>query len=264
MSLVQDITEKKKAEEILKRDKQTLEKLVIERTKELLDKQLELEQAKRLSDIGTLAATVAHELRNPLAAIKLAAHNIKRKAETDIFEKHLHNIDKKVDESNHIINNLLFYSRLKTPHFGKVDLCAVVSESLDSVGARHANLGVNVQNHCGADITLTADVYQMKELFNNILNNAFEAVPEGNGFVTINIVAEGGFIRAVIADNGSGIPEEIMNRIYEPFFSTKAKGTGLGLAVCSQIVKLHKGSINIKSELQNGTTVTINLPVENS
>ena len=110
-----DITERKIAEEVLKRDKDTIEKLVVKRTQELLNVQVELERSKRLSDIGTLAATVAHELRNPLGVIRTAVYNIKRKAKNEALESHLSNIQKKVSDSDRIINDLLFYARIRLP-----------------------------------------------------------------------------------------------------------------------------------------------------
>ena len=265
MSLVQDITEKKMAEEVLQRDKDTLEKLVIERTKELLDKQIELEHARRLSDIGTLATTVAHELRNPLAAIKMAAHNIKRKSKTDEFDKHLFNIQKKVAESDHIINNLLFYSRLKVPHFEKINMRDILNDCVEIAVARFANSEVTVQTEYGTegDITFTADQVQMKELFSNILNNAYDAVQDVSGKIVVKAGVEEGHLTVSVEDNGTGIPKEMMDKLFDPFFTTKAKGTGLGLAVCHQIVMLHNGTIKIESEPKKGTTVIVRLPLNN-
>ncbi len=110
-----DITKRKEAEAVLQRDKLTLEQLVRDKTDELLAARESMERAKRLSDIGTLAATVAHELRNPLAAINMAAFNIKRKAQNPLFDRNVENIEKKVLESNQIIDNLLYYSRINRP-----------------------------------------------------------------------------------------------------------------------------------------------------
>jgi signal transduction histidine kinase len=118
-----DITKKKNAEGVLKRDNETLERLVNRRTKELLKAHIELDRARRMSDIGRLSATVAHEIRNPLAAIKTAAYNIQRKANNPLLDKHLATINKKVIESDHIIKNLLSFTRIKTVEIEKLNVC---------------------------------------------------------------------------------------------------------------------------------------------
>jgi PAS domain S-box-containing protein len=128
-----DVTTRKEVEDILKRDKEAFEKLVQERTKELVDVQMELERNKRLSDIGFLAATVAHELRNPLATINMAAYGIKQEAATPGIKKHLASIEKKIKESDQIISNLLFYSRLKPPHYENVSILEIIDDVISSI-----------------------------------------------------------------------------------------------------------------------------------
>lgn len=256
-----DITGRKKFEEIQKRDKETLEKLVQERTKELINSQIEIERAKRLSDIGILASTVAHELRNPLAAISMAAANIKRKGKNSDLEKHLETINKKVTESDQIINNLLFYSRLKSPHYESVNLFNIIKESVKHAKTR-CEQKVNILDKIKPlkDIFIEADSLQMMEVFNNILNNACDAVSPEKGEIMIDGALENGLIKISISDNGSGIKKEHLSRVFDPFFTTKAKGTGLGLSVCQQIINLHEGIINLDSEEGKGTRIKIMLP----
>ena len=225
--------------------------------------QQELIQAKRLSDIGTLSATVAHELRNPLAAISLAAHSIRLKKQDLPIDKHLDNIDKKVFESDHIISNLLFYSRLKTPHYERINIYSVLNECIESANKRFNAQDVRMVKRLELikNIFIQADPYQMKELFVNILNNAFDAVSEKNGMISIEArLINHKSIEVSFHDNGTGINSEDILKVFDPFFTTKAKGTGLGLVVCHQIVALHHGSIAIKSPGNKGTTVTIILP----
>lgn len=252
-----------KAQEILMRDKETVERLVKERTNELLKTQLELEKAKRLSDIGTLAATVAHELRNPLATISMAAHNIKRKAKSPDIDKHLSNIDKKVAESDQIINNLLFYSRIRPPHYESVKVSDIIEESIDSIGQNRKKDAQIIRNIDSIRNTLIeADPFQIKEMLQNLLNNALDAVPANAGKIEITGACEGEFIKINVKDNGHGIEKESLARIFDPFFSTKAKGTGLGLSVCQQIVNLHGGFIHIESKVDKGTVVAVSLPIK--
>ena len=258
-----DITELKKAEEVLKRDKEAIERLVQEKTERLVDAQVELERAKRLSDVGMLASTVAHELRNPLAAINLAAHNIKRKANNPDLEKHLATIGKKVSESGQIINNLLFYSRLKPPHREPVDLFGVIEEALDMM-EEGLKKPVSVVRNFDVlkNLSIDADPVQIKEVFHNILNNAQDAVPDDGGRIRVTAENGGEFIRVAIEDNGPGMGKDVLEKVFDPFFTTKAKGTGLGLSVCKQIVAMHEGDIEIKSEPGRGSSVIVRLRVK--
>lgn len=256
-----NVTVRKEVEDILKRDKETFERLVQERTKELLEIQMELERTKRLSDIGVLAATVAHELRNPLAVIDMAVYNIKREIKTPDIDKYIADIEKKIRESNQIISNLLFYSRLKPPHYENVNMFNIIEESIVTV-RNYLNKGVSIIKNINSfeGIFIEVDPIQIKEVFHNILNNACDEVMPAKGQIEIMGICEDGFIRVVFKDNGQGMDKETLTKIFDPFFTTKAKGIGLGLTVCQQIVNLHHGSICIESEVGKGTTVMICLP----
>jgi PAS domain S-box-containing protein len=262
---IRDITEQKQAEAILKNDKAAFEQMVNDKTEQLLGMQKELAVAKHLSEIGALAATIAHELRNPLAAIRTAAYNINRKSRDVRLQSHLVNIEKKVLESDQIINNLLSYSRIKTPHYQAVAIHELLRECVSAARERFPKAKVNVQLKCTckpAD-TIKADPLQVREMFNNVLNNAYEALPEKKG--KIGITAEykpRGHFTVTFRDNGSGISPDDLKKISQPFFTTKSKGTGLGLTVCHQLVSLHNGTVRIESEQGKGTAVIISLPVE--
>ena len=107
---------------------------------------------------------------------------------------------------------------------------------------------------------IMADALQMREVFNNLLDNAVDAVPATGGQIEIRSRDLGDNVEIIIGDNGHGINGQVLGKIFNPFFTTKAKGTGLGLTVCSQIVKMHDGKIDISSELDKGSTVTLLLP----
>jgi signal transduction histidine kinase len=257
-----DITTRKEAEEVLRRDEETLRKLVEKQAQDLLAVQLELERANRLSDIGMLAATVAHELRNPLAAIQIAVHNIKRKVQNpNDIDKHIVNIDKKVGESDQIINNLLYYSRLKLPHYESIDIFDIIEECAD-VMEHQKEKEVTVTKNLDflKGVSIEADSLQIKEVFNNILNNALDAIPAEKGQIKITAKNEEEFIKLIIEDNGHGVEKDNLDKVFDPFFTTKAKGTGLGLSVCKQIINMHDGEIEVKSELGQGTSVAVRLP----
>jgi signal transduction histidine kinase len=227
----------------------------------LMSAQAELARAKRLSDIGTLAATVAHELRNPLATIGMAAINIKRKSKNRDLDKHLANIDKKVFESNQIINNLLFYSRLKPPHYELVDIYALLEEAV-----RAAREGLKEGVHLSSNISglrnvrTEVDPIQIREVLFNLLNNAADAVTAESGRIEVSGALEDGCVIICVKDSGEGMDEETLLHAFDPFFTTKAKGTGLGLPVCRQIMDFHKGEISLAGEPGKGTIARVTLP----
>lgn len=267
LGIVTDITRLKEAEMVLKRDKETFERLVNEKTQELLRIQKKLSDARRLSDIGMLATTVAHELRNPLAVIETAAYNIRFKTQDASLDRHLKKIEKQIAESNQIINNLLFYSRIKTPCFEPMDIRHTLDECIGDVLERVKDKGISIRKQWDIPGTycIEADPLQIKEVFNNILNNACDAMKDRRGTIDVGIRHEGnGFVSIYVKDSGSGISEENLKMVYEPFFSTKSKGTGLGLTVCFQIVNLHDGGIHMESIKDKGTTVTVTLPIQHA
>ena len=261
-----DITERKLAEEHIEKSYRNMEEMVKERTMKLAEANEKLIFAKRLSDIGELSAIVAHELRNPLAAMRIAAYNIKRKANSGIFDKNLANIQKKIEESNQIINNLLFYSRIKEPKYDSVDLILVLKECLDLAVSRYSRKKLKVTKKYNKlrSLIIEADPLQTKELFMNLINNACDAMFDGKGRLEAAVLVDDLNAAVIIKDNGAGISRESLKKISEPFFTTKAKGTGLGLSVCFQVVKLHKGAIDFKSEENSGTTVEVKLPLRKS
>lgn len=265
LAIDRDITERKKAEEILKRDRETFEKMVQQTSQQLLETERELDKSRRLADIGILAARIAHELRNPLAAIQIAAYNIKKKRRDIELDKHIINIEKKVSESEQIINNLLFYARLKTAHYEQINISDFLKECVNSIEKRFSSQEVSVMSRLSdiSGLIIEADPLQMKEFFNNILNNAYDAVSDRQGKIEVGGErVDSGHIAIHIKDNGVGIEAENLEKVYEPFFTTKSKGTGLGLTVCLQIAYLHDGAMDIKSKKGEWTKVTIVLPIK--
>lgn len=232
---------------------------------ELLKTQKELSETKRLSDIGMLAATVAHELRNPLAVIRLAAYSLRKKAANPLLEQHLNNIEKKIMESDQIINNLLFYSRLKHPDYKKVSIYEILQECVNMATEKFCEYQVIVKRSYESikDIFIEADPLQMKEVFNNMLDNAYESLAAKKGFIEVSAGYELSKkeIAVIFKDSGIGISPADLKKIAGPFFTRKTKGTGLGLTVSYQIIELHRGKISVESDEGAGTTFVITLPV---
>jgi two-component system, chemotaxis family, CheB/CheR fusion protein len=260
--VIEEITKRKKAEDILKRDSATLEKIVKERSRELIALQIKLERSKHLSGIGILAATIAHELRDTLAAINTAAYSIRKKINDPRIEGSLSNINKKIMEGDRIINNVLSYSRIQNSHFEKVNINDILVLCIAEIKERALARGISIiESMAPAEkILVEADPVQIREVFINILNNALDAVRSNSGVIEVESKIDDSKVSVSIKDNGEGISREDLKKVLEPFFTTKAKGTGLGLAVCNQIIMLHDGSIAIESDKGKGTTVRLTLP----
>jgi PAS domain S-box-containing protein len=264
LAVANDITELKEAEEITRRDKATLERLVRRRTDELMEAYQKLADAKRLSDIGMLAATVAHELRNPLGVIQAAIFNISRKTKEPSLDKHVAKIEKKVSESAQIISNLLRYSGIKPPQYEEARIGDILDESIDSARHRFPGHRASVRKYLKAvkDAVVELDVVQIREVLDNTLNNAYQAVGNGDGHITVAAKLGTDEVLIIrIKDDGVGMDKADLDMVFEPFFTTKTRGTGLGLTICRELVNLHGGAIEIESEKGVGTTVTIRLPV---
>ncbi|MDD5668595.1 MAG: chemotaxis protein CheB [Candidatus Omnitrophica bacterium] len=260
---MEDITKRKKAEDILRRDNKTLDKMINKRSKELLRLQVELVKSKHLSAIGTLAATVAHELRNPLADIAVAIYRIKKIIKDPQIEKILTGISTRVLESDQIINNILMYSKTTIMRYESVKINDILRVSIDEEYLKFSKGKISINEKTGRtkDLFIEADPVRIKEVFRNILHNALEAVHADTGIIEVESDVNNSMVFIVIKDNGEGIAKKDLKNIASPFFTTKAKGTGLGLAVCKQVVMLHSGSISIKSTKGKGTRVTVMLPI---
>lgn len=258
-----DITEIKKAEKVLERDKTELRRLVREKSDELLNANKELYRSRRLSELGTLAATIAHELRTPLAAIRTAAYNIRSKSRNASLTSHIDTVEKKVSDSDRIIKNLLFYANIKPPQREKVVICDLLKECVGLTKEMFRCGGSSIRVACKRhkDLTLDADPVQLKEVFYNLLSNACEACGSRKPRILISISLSRRYAKISVKDNGCGIHKDDVNRLFEPFFSKKPKGTGLGLAISRQIIELHNGRISVKSEFSKWTEITVLLPV---
>ncbi len=259
-----DIRKFRDAERVLTRDKSKLENLVRDKSKEMLRIQREINRENRLAEIGKLAASIAHELRNPLATINISSFNLKNKIEGKDLHKHLDRIRKKVEESNRIIDNLLSYSRLRPPRREKFNLHSKLKEVAREIRNQRRCTGENLKLEIEPvrNMEISADPHQLGEVFSNILNNALNAIDPEDGEVVVMAQAGNGKADVIISDNGDGIDKNLLAKVFDPFFSTRAQGTGLGLPICRQIMNNHGGSIDLASERGAGTTVTLSIPAE--
>jgi signal transduction histidine kinase len=261
ITVIADITERKRAEEALKEYSERLEEMVEERTQELRDAQEQLIRKEKLAVLGQLAGGVGHELRNPLGAISNAVYFLNmvlEEPDPDVQET-LEILQKEVKTSEMIISSLLDFARAKLPTRRKVDVNDVVQEALSRVTVPE---NVKVVNQLDGRLPIIlADSDQLGQVFGNIILNAVQAMPDGGQLVMQSEVPSPEWVAVSFTDTGVGIPEENLGKLFEPLFTTKAKGIGLGMAVTKTLVEGHGGKIEVESEVGVGTTFTVRLPI---
>ncbi|HSP64363.1 MAG TPA: PAS domain S-box protein [Pyrinomonadaceae bacterium] len=267
---IRDITERKQSERELLAANQRLEQTLAElqaKRGELAGMTQQLWQASKLATMGELAASIAHELNNPLATVGLRTENLLMQMPDDPDKrKPLEIIAQEVDRMASLVNNLLQFSRRSHRQVSTVDPRDEVATSVEFVHYHLRSRNIEVVRDFADDLpTIQADRQQLRQLFLNLLTNASDAMPQG-GKLTLRAVASNlGDAKAVaieVEDTGEGITAEDLQKIWEPFFTTKpeGKGTGLGLAICRRIVEEHGGTIDIQSQVGQGTTIRIVLP----
>ncbi len=233
---------------------------------ELRETQEQLIRSEKLAAIGQLASGVGHELRNPLGAIKNAVFYVRRRlAKTDLptaeprVLEFLDIMDGEVDAANKVITDLLGFSRVAKPTVSPVSIAGVIEDTLG-----HNPLPENIKLIMDIDNNLPmvmVDADQIRQVFANIIINAQQAMPD-SGQLTIRAKSKGRFVNVEFADNGCGIPAASIKKIFDPLFTTKAKGIGLGLSVCKSILERHSGDILVESEAGRGTTFSVFLPTQ--
>ena len=263
LAVVRDVTEQKRVEKILEEYSERLETEVNNRTQELKEVHERLLRAERFAAIGELSGMIGHDLRNPLTAIKNAVYYLKRKqaCSSDSKEKEMLNIvDKSVEHANKIVSSLLEYSaeiRLEIEQSSPKELIDYVL-LMAQVPER-----AKVIDRTNFEPIIWIDVNKMERVFLNLIKNAFDAMP-AKGTLEVSSKRVGENVEIAFKDDGEGMSEQTVTKIFNPLFTTKAQGMGFGLAICKRIVEAHHGEINVKSTLGKGTTFTITLPLEHS
>jgi PAS domain S-box-containing protein len=268
---IRDITRRKLAEKDLRETNQRLEGALAElqaKTHELASMTQQLWQASKLATMGELAASVAHELNNPLATLALHAESLLGHLPADDSKRRaVQVIEQEVERMATLVSNLLLFSRRSHPQTSTLDLIEELNNSLEFINYHLRSNQIAVVTDFASDLpSVHADRQQLRQVFLNLLTNGSDAMPEG-GTLTVSArrqFLESGAAAAMIefTDTGIGINPEDVPKLWEPFFTTKpeGRGTGLGLPICRRTVEEHQGTIDIESHPGKGTTVRIILP----
>ena len=244
-----------------------LEEKVEERSQQLRKIQAQLMQSEKLASLGRLASGVAHEINSPLTGILTFSHLLMRRLKDNPeLQKELELIVRETTRVSIIVRGLLDFARESRPQKRPCNINELILHTLSLVERQSVFQNIRIAKNLDPQVPiLLLDANQIQQVFMNILLNAADAMATG-GTLTISSsqVPGDSFVQVKFSDTGCGIPEENINRIFDPFFTTKAdkKGTGLGLAVSYGIIDRHRGRIEVQSEIDRGTTFTIQLPLE--
>jgi PAS domain S-box-containing protein len=255
--LALDVTEKLKAQQALQG-----------KAEEVAAMTQQLWQASKLATVGELAASVAHELNNPLATVSLRVETlIDQLAHDEEKQRSLQIVISEVERMANLVTNLLQFTRRNYRQVSTIDVADEILKSIDLISYYLRNRRIEVFTEFEGPLPLIhADRQQLRQVFLNLMTNASDAMPDG-GRLTVRARADIPMGRVVIdfSDTGQGIAESDLRKIWEPFYTSKpeGKGTGLGLPICSRIVEEHGGEITLESELGKGTTVRVILPIAN-
>ena len=229
-------------------------KKLIETEKKLAESHAKMKN-ERLGAIGQLSASMAHDLKNPLATIKTSATIIQKQTiNTDPeIEKAMQRMNRAIFRMSHQIDDVLNFVRITPLNLSEKKISDIINESIDSLEIPN-NIKLKIQN---SDFTILCDAKKLETVFTNIILNAIQAIGNLEGSVDIKSKINKDDIEIKVSDSGPNIPSEILDRLFEPLFTTKEKGTGLGLSSCKNIIEQHGGTISANN---NPTTFTIILP----
>jgi two-component system NtrC family sensor kinase len=226
-----------------------------------------IRRADRLASLGTLTAGLAHEIRNPLVAIKTFTHLLPDRLDDEEFRSQFLKIASgEVDRISSLVTELLDFARPSDPKLELENINTILDGMILLVSTEAKKKKINIIKNYASDLPpIQMDREQIKQVFLNILINGIQATSE-NGKITVktrSFMKPGGepYVQIEFADTGCGIPEEHLEDIFNPFFTTKSTGSGLGLSISNQIVQDHSGYIDVESQLDKGSSFSVNLPV---
>jgi signal transduction histidine kinase len=233
------------------------------------EKQIEtqLRHAERLASLGRLVAGVAHEVRNPLATIRLRVQMCRRDVDNPHVKESCSVALEEIERLNGMVNRLLNFARPVQLHLERADLRSLIEERMESFREWAHKRSVTLSSELPPDnVSLQLDKDRMAQVFDNVIQNAIEAMSEGGGTLSVtlaappNIADNGSGVCVEFRDTGKGMKSSVVHHIFDPFFTTKPSGTGLGLSICHELVQAHGGKIQVDSKEGRGTNVRITIP----
>jgi signal transduction histidine kinase len=247
----------------LKAFSQQMEEKIQKTTADLRRTEAQLIRSEKFAALGQLAAGIAHEIRNPLTSINILIHSLTEKLPTENSQwEDLKVIEEEILRINEIVDQFLRFAKPASPLFEKADLVPIIEETFQLVRPQIKRGKISVQKEFEPLPFVTVDKEQIKQVILNLLINAIQAMPKGGRLVLSSRVSrEGYWVELTVQDSGIGIPPEDLDKLFDPFFSTKEGGIGLGLSIAHRIVDQHHGKIEVDSNPGKGTRFTISLPI---
>lgn len=230
-----------------------------EMTAQLLRTRQELVQAERLATAGQMSATFAHEIRNPLSSMKMMMQLAQEQTRDEKLSRFLENTLEEIDRLDNLVEEMLDFSRPAQYRFAPCDLRRTLESVLELVSPNFLRQRIAVRFDPSDVPVISADEDAMKRALLNVLLNAAQAQPQG-GEVRVRLAAEDAKARIEISDNGKGFSQDALNELFRPFFTTKTRGSGLGLATTKRILEGHGGEIHVENLPDGGAKVTLLLP----
>jgi two-component system sensor kinase FixL len=221
----------------------------------------QLREQASLARIGEMAAVIAHEVKNPLTAVRGAIQVIGGRLPADSRDAPVvKDVIARIDALNALMQDLLLFARPPQPRFRSVEIAPLLGMivALLSQDPSFTDVGVTIDV---PSIAIAADPELLKIVFQNLFINAAQAM-QGNGAILVTLRVNGADVDVRVADTGPGIPADVRQNLFKPFFTTKARGTGLGLSTAKRLIDAHGGTIAVECPATGGTTVTLRLPIE--
>jgi signal transduction histidine kinase/putative methionine-R-sulfoxide reductase with GAF domain len=247
----------------LKTFSQQMEEKIQQTTADLRRTEAQLIRSEKLAALGQLAAGIAHEIRNPLTSINILIHSLRDKpSDEERHQEDLRVIEEEIHRINEIVDQFLRFAKPAPPLLQESDVLSLFEETLHLLKPQVEKQRISVQKEFPSLPPAVLDREQMKQVILNLLLNALQAMP-GGGLLRLSgqVLEDNRWIQLSIQDTGVGIPPEDMNKLFDPFFSTKEGGVGLGLSIAHRIIDQHRGKIQMESTPGKGTLFTLWLPI---
>jgi signal transduction histidine kinase/putative methionine-R-sulfoxide reductase with GAF domain len=247
----------------LKTFSRQMEEKIQKTTADLRKTEAQLIRSEKLAALGQLAAGIAHEIRNPLTSINILIHSLTENFPSeDSHREDLKVIEEEIDRINEILDRFLRFAKPAPPLLERTEVASIFEETLQLIRPRMEKQKVHVQKEFEALPMILMDREQIKQVALNLLLNAVQAMPDGGTLMLRGHNSKDGqWVKISIQDSGIGIRHEDMNKLFDPFFSTREGGIGLGLSIAHRIIDQHHGKIEVESALGKGTLFTLWLPV---